>query len=122
MKTKLLRDRKKRNSGLKFKTYICKVLKIVDARESSHRIGRNALAILDDMCKSILQRVEEESGEMMKNSKTVTFTENDVISIFQLIFPGDLGKHAVSEAYKAIAAFESSSDDSKEEKEEEEEK
>lgn len=95
-----------------FRIYIHRVLKIVSPRAENatkmRAISTNAMNVLNDICVSILDNVCSEVKQMKQNTKTVTLNDNDIRSIFQLIFVGDLGKHAVSEAVKAILTYQKS--------------
>ena len=47
----------------------------------------------------------EEAGRLVRMNKTSTLGSREVQSAIRLVLPGELSKHAVSEATKAMSKF-----------------
>jgi len=95
---------------INFRSYIHSVFKhIVPKRadkSGTNTISSNAMTVVNDLCTSILDKVCDEIKAMKKNTKTVVVKDKDILASFKLIFPGQLGVHAVSEGVKANVAYE----------------
>lgn len=119
LKQKIAEDKKKnkRRRGpvgapgkrINFRTYIYSVFKhIVPKRKdgsNANTMSSKAMTVVNDLCDSILEKICDELKDMKKNTKTVVVKEKDILAVFRLIFPGELGKHAVSEGVKANLVF-----------------
>lgn len=96
---------KKRNQS--YSSYIYKVLKQVC---EANGISNKAMGIMNDFMNDIFERLASEAAQLVKKRKSKTLTSRDIKTAVQLIFPGELAKHAVSEGTKAVIAYESSKD------------
>ena len=85
-----------------FKSYIFKVLKQVHPET---RISKKSIAIMNNLVTDTFERVANEAGNLCRMSKTQTMSSRSIQSAVRLVLPGELSKHAVSEATKAMTKF-----------------
>jgi len=83
-----------------YATYIYRVLKQVHPDAG---ISRNAMIVLDNMAHDVVKRFAHEVAPLLQ--KRSTLTARDIRFAAQLLLPGELGKHGISEATKAIMKF-----------------
>lgn len=88
-------------------TYIHRVLK----RDDKERvIGSEAIAVLNDLINDLLRRLCDETKSVISYVPHKTISARDVQSAVRLIVSGELAKHAIGTATKAIATFTKNSD------------
>lgn len=94
--------RRKRELNARFSTYIFRVLKQV---HPDLGITGKAMKVMNDFMIDTFNRLTSEAAALVKHSKKVTLTSTEVQTATRLVLPGELSKHAVNEATKAIANF-----------------
>lgn len=85
--------------------YIFKVFRYIHPEMS---ISKRAMSILESLMTDIFERFAREAGLLVKYSKKSTISTREMQTAVRLILPGELAKHAISEATKAIAMYEGS--------------
>uniref|UniRef100_A0A3Q7PYE7 Histone H2B-like n=1 Tax=Callorhinus ursinus TaxID=34884 RepID=A0A3Q7PYE7_CALUR len=95
------KKRKQRKSDC-FATYFPRVLKQVHQGLS---LSQEALSVTDSFFKDIFERIAEEASRLARFTKHSTITTREIQTAVRLLLPGEIGKHAVSEALKAVIRF-----------------
>ena len=96
-----IRRRRKKNKD-SYKSYINKVLKQVHPQV---RLSNKGMMVLNSFCMDTFEQIASEAGRLVRYSKTQTMSSKDVQAAVRLVLPGELSKHAVSEATKAMTKF-----------------
>jgi len=91
-------------NNVSFKIYIKKVLKAV---HPSMRITSDALHQLNAVLNYIAEDVAREANSLADSKGKKTLKAREVAAAADLIFPGELAKHARSESTKAITKYNS---------------
>lgn len=94
----------KKSSYQSYGTYLHKVLKIT---HPEMRISRKAMSIMDSLMHDLFERLGAEAGKLATYQKKRTLTAKEMQVAVRLLVPGELSKHAVVEATKAVAKFNS---------------
>ncbi|XP_047572659.1 late histone H2B.L4-like [Lutra lutra] len=81
-----------------FATYFPRVLKQVHEGLS---LSKKAVSVLDSFVKDIFERIADEASCLARSTQRTTITSREIQTAVRLLLPGELGKHAVSEATKA---------------------
>ena len=90
----------KRRRGVQtFNSYIFKVLKQV---HPNTRISKKGVQIVNNFVNDTFEQVAMEASKLVRMNKGFTLNSRDVQSAARLVLPGELSKHAVSEATKAM--------------------
>lgn len=85
-----------------FSTYINRVKKQV---HPSLGISKSALKILESFVEDFFERICREGSNLMTSTGTKTLRSQDILAAIQIILPGELRKHALQEAEKAMSCF-----------------
>nr|XP_012423929.1 PREDICTED: histone H2B-like [Odobenus rosmarus divergens] len=85
-----------------FATYFARVLKHVHEGLS---LSQEAVSIMDSFIKDIFERIAEEASRLARFTKRSTITTRVIQTAVRLVLPGEIGKHALSEAIKAVIRF-----------------
>ncbi|XP_045851198.1 histone H2B-like [Meles meles] len=97
--------RRRRRSGCcpdSFATYFPRVLKHVHEGLS---LSKKAVSVLDSFVKDIFERIADEASRLAHSTKRSTITSREIQTAVRLLLPEEIGKHAVSEATKAVIRF-----------------
>mmetsp|Transcript_7359 Transcript_7359/g.16097 ORF Transcript_7359/g.16097 Transcript_7359/m.16097 type:complete len:142 (-) Transcript_7359:210-635(-) len=85
-----------------YRRYIQRVLRqIVDKGTLSSR----AMNIMNSFCNDMFDRIAVESMRLLRTSKRRVLSPQDVECAVKLLLPGELQRHAISEASKAVSKF-----------------
>ncbi|CAG9320413.1 unnamed protein product [Blepharisma stoltei] len=95
-------SRPKSNS---FVIYIHRLLKQVHPDLS---ISKKSMNIMSSFVNDLFERLSTESANVSKYSGKKTLTSKEVLTSIKLLFPGEIGVHAMTEAEKAINKYSSS--------------
>ena len=88
---------------IKFHTYISKILK---EKEPEMQISKKAVILMSDMMNHMMEMILSEVMGLKKNANdSRTLRCYDIRFAARLVLPGELGKHAVSKAHKALYKF-----------------
>lgn len=87
---------------IKFDTYISKVLNQV---HPDSRISTKSKGALNDFCNFFLKALALEASKVATSQKKVTITAGTIQTAVRLMLSGELAKHAIAEATKAITKF-----------------
>ena len=68
-------------------------------------VSSAAMTVINNMCSELLDRVCDELHELKTCDGKSIVKHQNVVSAFKLLFPGELAKHAVSEAVKAVVLY-----------------
>jgi histone H2B len=98
------KGRKKHHSE-SYSSYIYKVLKQVHPETG---ISRRAMSTMNSFVEDIFQRMAAEAGRLCRYNKKSTITAREIQTAVRLILPGELAKHAVSDATLALNKYTSS--------------
>ena len=82
-----------------FSIYIYKVLKQVHPEIG---LSKLAMSIMNSFVNDIFERLAVEAARLARYSKKPTLSSKEFQTAVRLILPGELSKHAVSEATKAV--------------------
>ncbi|XP_027953186.1 late histone H2B.L4-like [Eumetopias jubatus] len=85
-----------------FATYFPRVLRQVHEGLS---LSQEATSVMDSFVKDIFERIAEEAAPLGRPTKRSTITTREIQTAVRLLLPGEIGKHAMSEATKAIIRF-----------------
>ena len=85
--------------------YILKLLKQV---HPSMKISKQAMAVMVSCVEDTFERISQEAGNLHRKDKSSSLTTRDIQSAVRLVLPGELSRHSVSEACKAVIAFQNS--------------
>jgi len=104
-------SRKRKNShlGLKYDVYIHRILKQVNP---DRRISSDAMKVVNDSCQDLYGRLKKEIvalsavGSRGRDNSSHTLAVKDIISAARFVLPGEICKHAVSQAYRAVNNYE----------------
>merc|ERR1712110_91238 len=94
------RRRRRRNET--YSLYIYKVLKQVHPDVG---ISRRAMNVMNSLMNDTFDRLCTEASGLVRVSGRRTMSARSVQSAVQLLLPGELAKHAVSEGTKAVTKF-----------------
>ena len=92
--------RRKRNET--YSLYIYKVLKQVHPEVG---ISKRAMSVMNSLMNDTFERLCGEAANLVRVSGRRTMSARSVQSAVQLLLPGELAKHAVSEGTKAVTKF-----------------
>jgi len=95
-------SKRKRSRHETYSSYIFKVLRQCHPEIN---ISKKAMAIMNSFVNDIFERIASEASKLSAYNKRSTITSKEVQTAVRLILPGELAKHAVSEATKAIAKY-----------------
>lgn len=90
---------KRSSRNKQFNSYILKVLKQV---HPSVRISKRGMSIMNSLVKDTFEKLAGEAGKLCGYSNKDTLSSREVQTAVRLVLPGELAKHAVSEATKAM--------------------
>lgn len=85
-------------------SYIYKVLKQVHPDTG---ISKKSMSIMNSFINDVFDRLATEAGKLGKYNQKSTLSSREVQTAVRLVLPGELAKHAVSEATKAVTKFSS---------------
>lgn len=106
--TKRKRYSKFPSNSNRFSIYIFKVLKQV---HPTLAMTKKAMKVMDDFMNDIFVRLVTEAASLVKYQKKSTLSSSEFQTATRLILPGELAKHAVNDATKAVASFIKSKND-----------
>merc|ERR1712007_129210 len=95
-----VKRRRRRNET--YSLYIYKVLKQVHPEVG---ISRRAMSVMNSLMNDTFERLCSEAANLVRVSGRRTMSARSVQSAVQLLLPGELAKHAVSEGTKAVNKF-----------------
>ncbi|XP_007468259.1 PREDICTED: histone H2B type W-T-like [Lipotes vexillifer] len=105
-KQKTLKHRRRRCSRRRhsdgfdsFAAYFPRVLKQVHEGLS---LSQEAVNVMDSFVKDIFEQTANEAARLVRSSKRSTLSSREIQTSVRLLLPGDMGKHAVSNASKAV--------------------
>ncbi|XP_004406436.1 PREDICTED: histone H2B type W-T-like [Odobenus rosmarus divergens] len=85
-----------------FAAYLPRVLKQVHEGLS---LSQKTVSILDSFVKDIFKRIADEASRLACSTKCSTFTTREIQTAVRLLLPGEIGKHAESEATKVTIRY-----------------
>ncbi|XP_064430502.1 uncharacterized protein LOC135361950 [Mirounga angustirostris] len=85
-----------------FAAYFPRVLRNVHDGLS---LSQEAVSVMDSFVKDIFERITSEASHLVRTTKRSTITSREIQTAVRLLLPGEMGKHAVSEATKAVIRF-----------------
>ncbi|XP_077920135.1 uncharacterized protein LOC144380373 [Halichoerus grypus] len=71
----------------------------------SQETNNKAVSVMDSFVKDIFERITSEASHLLRTTKRSTITSREIQTAVRLLLPGEIGKHAVSEATKAVIRF-----------------
>ncbi|XP_061034174.1 late histone H2B.L4-like [Eubalaena glacialis] len=96
-------SRRRRSDGFdSFAAYFRRVLKRVQEGLS---LSQEAVNVMDSFVKDIFERIADEAARLVCSSKRSTLSSRDIQTSVRLLLPGEMGKHAVSNATKAVIRY-----------------
>ena len=85
-----------------YSDYIYRVLKRV---HPDLGISKRAMVIMDSLAHDILERIAVDAGRLARYNKKHTLSSREIQTGVQLVVPGELAKHCVSEGAKAVILY-----------------
>ena len=85
-----------------FNLYIFKVLKQVHPQIG---MSKKAMAVMNSFVNDTFDRIASEAGRLVTYNKKFTMDARAVQAAVKLVLPGELAKHAESEAQKAVQKY-----------------
>ncbi|XP_004685968.1 PREDICTED: histone H2B-like [Condylura cristata] len=85
-----------------FTTYFPRVLKKIHEDLS---LSQEALSVLDSFVKVMFERIVQEASHLVRSNQRATLTSREIQTAVRLLLPGDIGKHAVNVATKAVIRY-----------------
>ena len=86
-------------------TYSSYIFKVLRQCHPEINISKKAMSIMNSFVNDIFERSAGEASKLAAYNKKSTITSKEIQTAVRLILPGELAKHAVSEATKAIAKY-----------------
>lgn len=86
-------------------TYSSYIFKVLRQCHPEINISKKAMSIMNSFVNDIFERTAGEASKIAAYNKKSTITSKEIQTAVRLILPGELAKHAVSEATKAIAKY-----------------
>ncbi|XP_025131696.3 late histone H2B.L4-like [Bubalus bubalis] len=68
-------------------------------------LSHDSVNILDSFVKDMFERIAEEAGRLARYNKRRTITHEDIEAAVRLLLPGELRKHAITEATKSLIRY-----------------
>ena len=108
-KTLPTKAKKTRTSSkeIQFRAYVYKVLKQVHPDTG---VSKKALNQTSNLAKYVFETIVEQANRLLRMGSKSTLTSRDIQTSLRLTVPGELAKHGVSEASKAIVRFTDAND------------
>lgn len=103
MKTKVAGQKKRKTT--RHETYSSYIFRVLKQCHPDMSISRKAMSIMNSFVNDIFERTASESSKLAAYNKRSTITSREIQTAVRLILPGELSKHAVSEATKATAKY-----------------
>ena len=85
-----------------FTTYIYRVKKQV---HPDLNISKSSMKVIESFINDFFNRISKEASTLMTSAGNKILREQDVLEAIRLVLPGELGKHAIGEAEKAIRIY-----------------
>ncbi|KAM0683699.1 histone H2B [Mitosporidium daphniae] len=96
-------DLKRKKS--RHETYSTYILKVLRQCHPDVNISKKAMSIMNSFVNDIFERIAAEASKLSAYNKRSTITSREVQTAVRLILPGELSKHAVSEATKSVSKY-----------------
>nr|Q99285.2 RecName: Full=Histone H2B [Pisum sativum] len=94
--------KRKKKESYTVKIYIFKVLKQV---HPDIGISSKAMGIMNSFINDIFEKLASEASRLARYNKKSTITPREIQTAVRLLLPGEVAKHKVSEATKAVTKF-----------------
>ncbi|XP_065757386.1 histone H2B-like [Phocoena phocoena] len=85
-----------------FAAYFPRVLKRIHEGLS---LSQEAVNVMDSFVKDIFERIANEAARLVRSSKRSTLSSREIQTSVRLLLPGEVGKHAMSNASKAVIRY-----------------
>ena len=95
----------KKRKHQSFKIFVYKVLKQVHPEMG---MSKKSMNIMNSFVNDIFERIGTEASKLAKYNKKSTISSREIQTAVRLLLPGELAKHAVSEATKAVTKYDNS--------------
>ena len=95
-------EKKVRKAKRTFNSYIFKILKQVHPKTG---MSKKSMNIVNSIVADTFDRIASEAGKLCRAQQKKTMSSWEIQSAINLVLPGELSKHAVSEGSKAMAKF-----------------
>lgn len=95
----------KKSATSTFSTFIYRVKKQV---HPDLGVSKSSMKIIESFITDFFERICRESSLLMTSSGNKSLRTVDVLAAINLVLPGELGKHAINEAEKAIQTYKQS--------------
>ncbi len=94
--------KRRKKSKQTFNLYIFRVLKQVHPQIG---MSKKAMAIMDSFVSDTFERIAREAATIVKYNQKATLDARAIAAACKLVLPGELSKHAESEANKAVQKY-----------------
>ena len=96
---------KKKRKKLWKETYSSHIYKVLKQVYPDTGISNKAMAILNSFVNDIFKCIATEASKLAAYSKKFTISSHEIQTSVQLILPGELAKHTISEGTKSVTKF-----------------
>jgi len=98
------KNRRSTKRYISFSTYIHRVLRQV---HPDITITTKSILIMNSFINDLFERLAQEASRLVRYNKVKTLGVREMQTAVRLLMPGELNKHAVSEATKAVTKYKS---------------
>uniref|UniRef100_A0A453T1V1 Core Histone H2A/H2B/H3 domain-containing protein n=1 Tax=Aegilops tauschii subsp. strangulata TaxID=200361 RepID=A0A453T1V1_AEGTS len=91
-------DKKKKKANKSVETYKIYIFKVLKQVHPDIGISSKAMSIMNSFINDIFEKLVGESTKLARYNKKPTITSREIQTSVRLVLPGELAKHAVSEA------------------------
>jgi len=95
----------KKKRPKKQETYDYYIFKVLKQIHQDSGISKRAMSIMNSFITDIFERLANEASVLSQRNKAKTILTRDIQTATRLLLPGELGKHALSEASNAVNRY-----------------
>lgn len=101
----LHKDEKRKIKKRRVQSYSIYIYKVLKQVHPNVGISSRSMGIMNSFVSDIFERIASEAARLVLYNRKRTLSSREIQSATKLILPGELAKHAVSEAAKAIHSY-----------------
>ena len=105
IKTSKADNMKKMRRRKRKETFACYIYKVLRQIHPDTGISSKAMSIMNSFVNDMFERIAAEASRLAHYNKKSTISSREIQTATRLLLPGELAKHAVSEATKAVAKY-----------------
>ncbi|XP_035226031.1 late histone H2B.L4-like [Stegodyphus dumicola] len=101
----VLVDKKKKKSKKRIESFGIYVYKVLKQVHPDTGISSRSMSIMNSLMFDVFERLAKEASFLVKSNKRNTLSSREIQTAVRLVFPGELGRHAISEGAKALTKY-----------------